>query len=151
MRARSSRRGLTQPRAVMAAVRESALFLLLLCAAAGPARGWDQPGETRGAGVASLRPSWLEEPPAPQLSLPSPRRGHGRGLSVPSGLRRTRGRAGARAREAFWFALPCNRRAPQQWSCCVVSGGYVLWGERPRPLTKERGNRRVPLGPSGAS
>ncbi|XP_064917618.1 store-operated calcium entry-associated regulatory factor isoform X1 [Columba livia] len=44
MRGRSSRRGLTQPRAVMAAVKESALFLLLLCTAAGPARGWDQPG-----------------------------------------------------------------------------------------------------------
>ncbi|KAK2541693.1 hypothetical protein Q9233_000599 [Columba guinea] len=44
MRGRSSRRGLTQPRAVMAAVRVSALFLLLLCAAAGPARGWDQTG-----------------------------------------------------------------------------------------------------------
>lgn len=38
------------------AAASPALCLLLLCAAAGPARCWDQPGEIPGAGYVSARP-----------------------------------------------------------------------------------------------
>lgn len=103
------RRAVSVLRAAMAAVAAPALFLLLLlCAAAGPARCWDQPGEMRGAGA-----SVSAGPSAASPATVAVGRGRG-GLSRPSaaqrcwvsgGLVRVRGRAGACAGKGFGYGL----------------------------------------------
>lgn len=127
-RRRARRGGLTHLRADMAA---AALLLLLLCAVAGPGRCWDQPGEMRGAGYTSARPS--AAPSASPVAMAAFAAGWGfsrpsaaQRCRVSGGLVRRRGRAGACGEGALGFGLPLNRLVPQWSFHSGVNGGYIL-------------------------